>query len=149
MSSRSDQGCGGSLLGALLCLFHGQESLTISMASGDRVKHLEDDSREVALEAAQGLATTLALRLLAGQERSRRSMVTTFSMRKPGASSVSGTSRALSASANRLAISTFCLEIRPHPALKLAVSWVACDDAVVMVSPATSPRSISLAQESA
>src|SRR5256885_1445888 len=37
------------------------------------------------------------------------------------------------------AISTFWSEIRPHPGLKMAISWVACDDAVVMASPATSP----------
>ena len=41
-------------------------------------------------------------------------------------------------SQNRFTRATFCSEIRPHPALKMAIAWVACDDAVVMVSPAAS-----------
>ena len=53
MSSRRDEPCGGSLLDALLSLFQDLESLTISLGSGDHMKHLEDDSREVALEAAK------------------------------------------------------------------------------------------------
>src|SRR6266513_1872208 len=48
-------------------------------------------------------------------------------------------SRRLNASGIRSTISTFWSEIRPHPGLKMAISWVACDDAVVMASPATSP----------
>ena len=53
------------------------------MGSSDRLEHLEDDSREVALEAAQRLATALALRLLAGEERSRRSMHAPLGDRDP------------------------------------------------------------------
>ena len=43
-------------------------------ARGDQPQDLEDDPGQVSLEAAQRLATALALRLLAGKERSRRSM---------------------------------------------------------------------------
>src|SRR6266540_6154760 len=83
MSNRLDQSGGGPRLVVLLSLVQERESLTISMGGSDRVKHLEDDSREVALEAAKCLAATLALGLLASQEHPRRDVHLALGDRDP------------------------------------------------------------------